>query len=361
MRRYRRTATAIAALLGLAAAAGCREGASQVPVQAEKVTPVEVYEVQPQAFTEYVTLPVVVNPYREASLSLTGGGRVVRLLADKGSRVRSGQVLLETETEVLRAALELARANLEFQRAEAARNEQLFAAASIPPSALDAARLALAQAQSQYDIALKQHEDATLKAPFGGTITQRWAELGAVLSPGAPAFRLIDAERVRVQAGIPERLIEDFDTGHRVSLVFDAIAGRTFTGIIDYLAPEASPGVRTFLCEIVVDNRDGAIRAGIMGNARIQRRTLEGALVIPLDALIETQVGRRVFVVEADSLAAERAITIGASGEDAVVASAGLQPGDPHPVPVHQLVLPPGDHAVAGRYQRPAYAEVAAQ
>lgn len=340
---------------------GCKKGESQVATIDGKVTNVEVYTVAPQTFTEYIPLPVVVIPYREANLSLVNGGKVNKLFADKGDRVVAGQVLLETETELLRASLALARANLEYQQNEFARSQQLFEAGSISPSAFDAAKLALAQAQSQHEIAKKQCEDATLEAPFSGIITLRNAEVGDVLGPGTPAFRLIDIDRVKVQVGIPERFIKDFRMGNTVSIAFDAIPGKEFTGQINYLAPEATPLVRTFLGEIVVDNREGLIRAGFMGNARIQRRIFPNALLIPLDALIETQTGRKVFVVEGDSLAAERSIAIDGSGEEMIVVTSGLQAGD-RVITKGQHELVDGDRVrITGEYRKAASQEVAAR
>jgi multidrug efflux system membrane fusion protein len=347
------------ALGALLAACGRKESETPTPQVAAKTTNVEVFAVRPQTFVEYVVLPVVVIPYREADLSLVNGGQVTRVLADKGDRVAAGRVLLETDTQVLRAAGELARANLVFQQGEFTRTEQLYTAGSVPSSALDAARLALAQAQSGHDIASKQLRDATLQAPFAGTVTMRNAEVGKVLGPGTPAFRLIEIDRVKVQAGIPERLIADFRTGNTVALSFDAIPGRQFAGTINYLAPEANPGVRTFLCEIVVDNRDGLIRAGIMGNARIQRRTFADALQIPLDALIETQSGRKVMVVERDTLAVERAVTIDGAGDEMVVVTQGLAAGE-RVVTKGQHNLVNGDRVkVTGEYRPAARPEVA--
>jgi membrane fusion protein (multidrug efflux system) len=352
------------ALAALAAVPGCGGGDPQAAAQGGgangKVTNVEVYTVAPRTFTEYLTLPVVVTPYREASLSLVNGGRVARLLADKGDRVDAGRVLLETETEALRAALDLARATLEYQAGEFARNRQLFEAGSIPQAVFDGAKLALAQARSQHDIAQKQYDDATLEAPFGGTITMRNAEVGDVLGPGVPAFRLIDIDRVKVQAGIPERFIEDFRKGNTVTIAFDAIPGREFAGQINYLAPEASSSVRTFLAEIAIDNGAGLIRAGIMGNARIQRRTFPDALLMPLDALIETQFGRKAFVVRDDTLAAERSIRIDGSGEDMVVVTAGVRAGE-RVVTKGQHGIVDGDRVrVTGEYRQAARREAGA-
>jgi RND family efflux transporter MFP subunit len=289
---------------------------------------VEVFTVQSGTFHEYITLPVVVNPYREASLGLVQGGKVTRLHADKGDRVTQGKVLLETDTDMLQTSLRTATANLEYQKNEFARNQKLFESGSITEAIMDASKLALAQAQSAYDAVKKQIEDATLKAPFTGTITERTVEIGDILGPGNSAFRLIEVDRLKVQAGIPERYIGDFHQGNTVTILFDAFPGREFQGKINYIAPEASTTVRTFITEIVVNNPGGVIRAGIMGNARIQQRTFPDALLVPMDALIETQYGRRLFVVKSDSTVEERKITLGGSSGDRIMVTSGVEPGD---------------------------------
>ncbi len=351
---------ALAALV--AVAPGCKGGKTQGAVlNISKVTNVEVYTVVPKTYTEFITLPVVVMPFREANLSLISGGKITKLFADKGDRVQEGKVLLETETEMLRASREVSRANLEYQNGEFARSKQLFEAGSISQAAFDGAKLALSQAQSQYDIAKKQFEDATLEAPFNGIITMRNAEAGDVLGPASTAFRLIDMDRVKVQAGIPERYIDDFHKGNLVTIMFDSMPGKEFPGRINYIAPEASSSVRTFMSEILVDNSRGLIRAGIMGNARIQRRVFNDALLIPLDALIETQYGRKAFVVKDDSLASERTIAIDGGGDDMIVVTKGLQAGD-RIITKGQHDIVEGDRVrVTGEYGKTAKKEASAQ
>jgi RND family efflux transporter MFP subunit len=308
---------------------GCSKGNSQSEsVKIEKVTNVEIFNIEPQIFKEYLTLPIGVMPYKEVNVALMNGGKVTKIYADKGDKVKSGQILLETDIDNLKASLSLAKASLEFQKSEFDRNQQLYKSGSISPAIFDTATLALAQAQSSYDIAKKQLDESKLEAPFAGTITSRDAEFGAILSPGTPAFRLIDIERVKVKAGIPEKFIEDFKVGNTVSLKFDAMPDKEFTGKINYISPEASPDVRTFDTEIVIDNRGGVIKAGIMCNAQIEQHTYKDAIVIPLDALIETQVGRKVFVAKNDTVAEERSVTIGGENGMMILITSGLQPGD---------------------------------
>ncbi len=349
----------IAVLACAVLAAGCGGGdqAAETTV-AEKAVNVEVYPVEPTTFVDYLSLPVVVIPNREVSIGLVQGGRVVTINVDKGDRVRQNQVLLTTDTETLRANLRTAEANLEYQKSEFERNRKLLESGSITEAVFDASKLQLAQAQSAYEIAKKQLDDATLEAPFSGVVTERNVEVGDILSPGAPAFRIIDMDRVKVQAGIPERYITDFKLGNDVAIMFDAFQGETFQGRISFIAPEASPQTRTFLTEILVENRDGQIRAGIMGNARIQQQTYSAALLVPLDALIETQEGRKLFVVRDDSLAAERSVTLGRSTGDMIMITSGLQPGDKVITKGQHNLVDGEDIRITGQYEGPVAGEV---
>ena len=131
-----------------------------------------------------------------------------------------------------------------------------------------------------------------------------------MLSPGAPAFRIINMDRVKIQAGIPEKYIADFAVGNRVTFTIDAIPGREYEAQISFLSPEADPTVRTFLAEMEVGNRDGAIRAGVMGNASIRRKVIENAFMVPLNAVIETENGSIVFVLNQNNTVSSRPITL---------------------------------------------------
>ncbi len=330
---------------------GCSSGDAGNPAPPGRVTNVEVYPVVPRTFVEHFSVPATVVPRRQVDLSMVGGGRVTAVQVDKGDRVEAGQTLLQTDTTSLQAAFDLAAANLEFQTGEFERASRLYEAGSINQSAFAAARLALAQARSERDIARQRLKDATLEAPFTGMITQRHVELGDVLGPGAPAFRLIDADRVKVQVGIPERLVGDFRIGNTVSIELDALPGEVLSGRLEYLAPEASPGVRTFLAEMLLDNHNGMVRSGLMGQARIQRRTFSDALLVPLDALIEGQDGRQLFVVRHDTLAVQRAIDIAATDAGMMVVRRGIDIGD-RVVTKGQHELVDGDRVrVTGEYR----------
>ncbi|MCE5252297.1 efflux RND transporter periplasmic adaptor subunit [bacterium] len=347
---------ALVLLLLVIAAAGCgkkQEADSQA--DPEKITNVEIFTVKPSQFRDYINLPVVVLPNKEVNLGITGGGKVVKLHADKGDRVKQNMVLLETDDVMLKAQFNVAQANLEYQEKESARSEKLFKDGSITEAVHDATKLQLSQAQSAFEISKKQLEDAVLEAPFDGVITQRHVEVGDILGPGTPAFRIIDISRVKVQAGIPEKYITDFKVGNDVEVKLDAIPGKVFRGKINYIAPEANSSVRTFQAEIVVDNREGLIRAGIMGNASILRMVYNDSLMIPINALIETQNGRIVYVARNDNTAEKRSVEMGPAGTTDVMILSGIFSGDrvivkgQHDLVEGEKINITGEYTAAGR------------
>jgi len=319
---------AIVSTVLLIIASGCgNNDSTEKEEYVEKITNVEFFTVKPVQFIENISLPVVVLPYKEVNLGLTNGGRVTKILVDKGDRAKEGQLLLETDDIVLKAAYDMAKSTLEWQKSEFARIEKLYNDKVITEADYDAAKHALAQAESSCEIAEKNYEEATLEAPFSGIVTSRNVENGDLLAPGTPAFRIIDISSVKVQAGIPEKYIVDFKKGNKVRITIDAIPDREFEGTINYIAPEASREVRTFLAEIIVNNADGSIRAGVMGNARIVRKVNENALMIPINALIETQNGMIVYVLKEGDIVEERRIST-MNGNDLMIQTKGLSAGE---------------------------------
>ena len=328
------------AVLILITAAGCSNESQQANINSDgkqntetdaftaKVVNVEIYNAAEASFQDYITLPVVVSPNKGVNLGLTNGGKITKINVDKGDRVSKDMILLETDDVLLKAAYDQAKANLEYQKTEFERNRKLFDNGTITEAQYDGVKLQLATAQSSFDMAKKQYEDSTLKAPFAGIVTMRNVEVGDILSPGSPAFRIIDMSMVKVQAGIPEKHIVLFKEGNTVAIRLDAIPDKVFKGKINYISPEASTAVRTFLAEINVDNSEGLIRAGTMGNAQILRQVIPNTIMIPLNALVESQTGRSVFIARNDNTAEERTVEIGTADDTMIRIVTGVNPGD---------------------------------
>ena len=152
-----------------------------------------------------------------------------------------------------------------------------------------------------------------------------------MVAAGTPVARIVDANPVKITAGVPERYAADVATGAKAVVTFDVLQGQEFPGTVSYAGAAVNPRNRTFPVEVVLPNPGGIIKPEMVANVAVVRRTFEDAIVIPQEALVRTEGGYIVFVVEEDAqgtLARSRSVEVGPGQNNRVLITAGLQPGD---------------------------------
>ena len=194
---------------------------------------------------------LVAYPDAEVTLGAETSGKLVKLLVHERDRVELGDVIAEIDVAEQRAALNEALARVKeaepditFLEQERRRSEHLFDQNAVARAAYDKSnhdaesatrhRASLLAASTRLKT---QVDKATVRAPIAGTVTTRFVEAGAYVSPGAPIVTLVDLTRLRVQAEIGE-----FDTarvalGAKVTLRAEGYA-QTWRGSIEEIPDE---------------------------------------------------------------------------------------------------------------------------
>jgi len=322
-------------LLGtLAVVPGCGSGDTRSeaapPDTDSKTAPavsVEVMELEPRSLVERVDLSGQLEPWVHVSVSAELGGRVESVGFREGEHVRKGQVLARVGTDMMEAALAEAQARLEGAQAIHEKTAELFKREHVPRQELIAATSALHAAEAQMRQAELRRERSVIEAPISGVALNREVEPGEVVSPGAPITEIYRVDRLKAVAGVPENDITAFQVGGEATIEVDAHPGRTFEGRIHLVGPAARGPSRTFPTEIAIDNRDGALRPGMMARVALVKRKLEGVIVLERDVLQDRDSGP-VAVVADGSVASVRQLTLGASEGNRVVVEDGLKPGE---------------------------------
>ncbi|MBM2851234.1 MAG: Biotin lipoyl 2 protein [Anaerolineales bacterium] len=124
---------------------------------------------------------------------------------------------------------------------------------------LEAAKAALAAAQAQLD-------QATLKAPFAGTIVSLSTEVGEVVTPGAPVLVLVDISKWRMKTNdLSETDVVLVRLGQSVTATLDAFGDQTFHGVVTEIASiaETNRGNTTYAVTIDLDPTDAPLRWGM--------------------------------------------------------------------------------------------------
>lgn len=267
------------------------------------------------------------EPRAEVRVSSELGGAVEEVRFDKGDRVERGALLARVGSDLLRAALAEAEAELEGARLDYVQAKQLVEREASPRQDFLGAEVNVKRFEARVEAARLRLTRSEITAPVSGVIVQRDIEPGEVLGPGSPVAVLHDTAVLRATIGIPETDISFFSVGSPAAVSLDAYPDRSFDGRITYIAPTATRPRRSFEAEVEVENADGTLRSGLIVRTGLQRRVFEDAVVVARDALVERDGILHAFVLE-DGTAGLRSITLGPDEDDRVVITAGLEVGE---------------------------------
>jgi len=184
----------------------------------------------------------------------------------------------------------------------------------------------VAEAEAALNLANVLMGKATVESPIGGVLDKRYCEVGEYVKPGTPLADIVNTDRVKVVAAVPEKDISFVRTGDPITVVFDALNLRR-TGNAMFQSRAADRDTLTFDVKVELDNPDGRIRPGMIARAVLVRRKLTAAVKVPIFAVIKREKGYVAFVEDAGT-ARERPLTLGFFEAHRVVVTSGLKPGD---------------------------------
>jgi RND family efflux transporter MFP subunit len=316
--------------LSLAAAAGCAKSeadnqTSGAKPEATRLTNVEVTTVRPAVMEEYINLSGSTEARLDILISSEQGGTVQKLLADRGERVKPGQLLALINSDMYEAQLAEAEANLRYKDAALKKADALFERQSITSMQRLQAQVDYDMAASSVKTARIRLERAVVVAPFGGVIDDRFVDSGEMVAPGGQLFRLVDCSRLKIKSEFAEKDVSSFKPGLYAEVHFDAFPDSVFRAQLTFIAASAHEASKTFPCEFMLNNSDGLVRGGMFADIRVLKTVHHDVLVLPQTALLESENGRSVFVLQGDT-ARRRTVLAGASNNGRIIIDQGLKP-----------------------------------
>jgi membrane fusion protein, heavy metal efflux system len=280
-------------------------------------------------------------------------GRVARLVAQPGQRVRQGDPLAVFESPDLgsaasdysKAEAALAQADREYQR-----QQELFAAHASAERDLEAAQASRRQAKAELERAAEKarmlggraqtvSQRFVLRSPIAGEVIARAANPGVEVQgqySGGTAVELFtvgELDRVWALADVFEVDLARVRVGSPAEVEVVAWPGRRFLGRIDWISGAVDPATRTAKVRVAIDNADRALKPEMYATVAI---TAPGhrALALPRTAVLRQGEQTVVFRAAGTSPGGElrferRPVKVDDEGSDALVAVlSGLEPGD---------------------------------
>lgn len=285
-------------------------------------------------------LPAVVEPNQVIRVSAEVAGRVERTPLKKGSTVRAGDLLIQLNADLVRPQFEVAKAQVDRDQIEFDRMAGLFKENATPRRDLDNATTQLAISKAQLEEFRARLDRTRIVAPMGGVLNDLLVEEGEYVQAGTSVAELVDTNTVKVVVEVPQRDIPFFAAGQKAETLADAKGRETsLIGTITFISEIADQQTRSTRMEITVENKYGLLRSGQIVRARLTRQILEGAILIPLLAVIPMEDSKAVYVVNS-SQAQRLEIELGIIKGDRIQVTRGLKPGDRLIIAGHRFVAP---------------------
>jgi membrane fusion protein (multidrug efflux system) len=288
---------------------------------------VVVAEVNERQFEDWGSYSAELRGIEDATLSAPAMGGRVNWLKEVGTRFKTGEALCDIDGDRYEASFEAAKAQVDVASGDLERARANVANGSLGRSALDAANLAYQNARMGLAAAQRTLEEAQCQAPFDGIITSRQIDRFQTVAPGTATLRVSRIDQLQAVIAIPESEAFSYTPGMKTEFHLLQRPEQTYEGRLASCDLAVDSRSRTVTARIVVPNRDGTLRPGMVGRASVLRHRYEKAVVIPSTALVRLQNGISAMVVE-NGVAHQRIVQVGATSGDSSMITEGLSAGD---------------------------------
>ncbi|HJT71539.1 MAG TPA: efflux RND transporter periplasmic adaptor subunit [Terriglobales bacterium] len=329
---------------------------------AAKAPVADAIKVVSQRLNTTVYLPSELIPYESVAVYPKVTGFVKWIKVDRGSRVRTGEVIAQLEAPEIvseraeaQAKLQSAQGQLLAARAKLAADQSTYEklkAAAATPGVVAKNELVIALQAAQADAADVQTAESNvsaaqqslqsirqmegylqIRAPFDGVVTERNVHPGALVGPASgtaaalPMVRVETLARLRLVVPVPETYVAGIPVGAKVSFTVPAFPDETFTGRIARISHALDQKTRTMPVEIDVRNPAGRLAPGSFSDVLWPVERPQPTLFVPSSAVASTL--ERIFVVRVkDSVAEWVDVKTGVTTGSLTEVFGNLQAGD---------------------------------
>jgi RND family efflux transporter MFP subunit len=357
-------------LLGLY---GLRARQAFSAVEVETTTAAVSRKVEASAGTPILTASGYVVARRKAVVSAKIQGRLSELRVEEGSVVRDGETIarlesIDYEAQVTRskAAVQRAEADLAENRRQLRLSEDMAKQKVISDDQRDAAasrvRIAeatLAQAAADLSFAEAQLQNTVIRAPFGGVVVKKMAEVGESVAPIPPGVNistssgaivaLADLATLEVEADVAEANVAKVANGQPAEVTVEAIPDRRYKAVLRQVIPTADRTKATVMVKVTILDKDKDLKPEMSAKVTFlepeKKEKAAGAderpVVLVPRAAVATRDGKSVVFLVREGKAQARPVVLGTERQDQVIVQEGLAGGE-------TIVAKPGDELKDG-------------
>jgi membrane fusion protein, multidrug efflux system len=267
-----------------------------------------------------------VLPNESLELKSESSGKIVSISFKEGKAVTKGSLLLEINNDDLKAQLQKQKYNQKLNEDNEFRQRKLLEKEAISQEEYDNALNRLNTTVADIQILEAQLEKTRIKAPFDGVIGLRYVSLGAYISPSTVVATLYNISPAKIEFAVPARYSSQVKPNEKVFCRVENDL-TVYEGLVYAVEPRIDLETRTLKIRAQADNKSGNLLPGQFVKVELILESLPNALLVPTEAVIPDQGGKKVFISERGK-AKEVKIETGIRTENSLEVLSGLKAGD---------------------------------
>jgi cobalt-zinc-cadmium efflux system membrane fusion protein len=322
--------------------------------EAQKASGIEVMAAAMEPFSAPIeaTAAIELNGDHVAKISPRTSGRLVKLVAAQGDAVLAGQAMAWFDSPELGQAwadLVKSRGRVEVARKNLQREETLFAKKISPEKDVIKAKQDLSDAEADLTFANEkfhllgididqfekrhkgdQHPLIAIASPINGSVIERTATQGEVVSPDRTLFTVADLSALWVVIDVYEKDLGRLRAGTAVKVRTTAYPDRNFKGVISYIGDVLDDKTRTVKARVVVENAGRLLKSGMFATVLIEAAGgTEQLIAVPEEAVFLDSSRNYVFIQTAPDKFEMREVAVGRTLGKRLEVIHGLKQGEP--------------------------------
>lgn len=283
-------------------------------------------EIKKKPFTHYIQVQGKIDSDKNVEVSSSIGGSVDHVYVVKGQQVQAGTLLAKTDGEQILKGIQEVDKQLELANQLYDKQKRLWEQQIGTEVQYLQAKNQKESLESRKATLQEQYSKTSIRAPFSGVIDEVYTKEGQLLSPGMPAFRLVNTNDLKLIAKVSESYISKVKVNQEAIATFPDVNKEIKTRV-KVVGDVIDPVNRTFQVDLDLKQDKNLLKANMISYIKIKDYTNPSVIVIPVNLVQRNNDKSYVYVADGN-VAAKRFITPGQYYDNAVEVMDGLKDGD---------------------------------
>ncbi len=279
-----------------------------------------------QTFDNNLALSGSIEANEQVEIRSEVSGIVKNIYFQEGSNVSKGQVLFKVNDIELKAQLAQAKTKESLASENERRAKLLLQKEAISQEEYDVARADYQSAKAQSQLIQAQIEKTSVRAPFSGKIGLRSISPGTYVTSTLLVAKLVNSGQLKITFSIPEKYTSQVKKNATITFKVTG-ANQSYSAKIYAIEPEVEIATRTLKVRALADNKDGKLLPGTFADVQLPLDIIKDAVVIPTEAIIPVQDGKKVFIAN-KGMAKEVMVETATRTDASILVLSGLKVGD---------------------------------